>query len=242
MPGSFPNLADASTHTEARERGLTRYWTGVPCIHGHLAHRWTASRECVECVKARNHRDDRKQYMAAYMRTRRAADPELREAERLSSLERMRTIYAPIYRTDPQHIERQRANQREHYKRSVVENPDRWRRKRRIDYQRLVSTIQGRILCRLRARFHGVLKGKRKPGQCLELVGCSLGELTRHIESQFKAGMSWDNFGEWHIDHIRPCASFDLTEADQVKQCFHFSNLQPLWAIENLKKGATYNG
>ena len=57
------------------------------------------------------------------------------------------------------------------------------------------------------------------------------------IESQFVDGMSWDNHGEWHIDHIRPCASFDLTDPEQQKECFNYKNLQPLWAKDNLSKG-----
>ena len=50
--------------------------------------------------------------------------------------------------------------------------------------------------------------------------------------------MTWDNHGEWHIDHIKPCASFDLTDADQQRECFNYTNLQPLWAKDNLSKGA----
>jgi len=71
----------------------------------------------------------------------------------------------------------------------------------------------------------------------LRLLGCSIDEARLHLASQFSDGMSWENFGEWHIDHIRPCASFDLTDPEQQKECFHFSNLQPLWAEENIRKG-----
>ena len=60
----------------------------------------------------------------------------------------------------------------------------------------------------------------------------------KHIEKQFKPGMSWAKMSEIHIDHIKPCVSFDLTDPEQQRKCFHFSNLQPLWAIDNLKKGA----
>jgi len=75
-----------------------------------------------------------------------------------------------------------------------------------------------------------------------QLTGCSFQELTSHIESQFTEGMSWDNYGfyGWHIDHIRPCVSFDLTDPEQQKACFHYSNLQPLWAKDNLVKGGKF--
>jgi hypothetical protein len=75
-----------------------------------------------------------------------------------------------------------------------------------------------------------------------ELLGASWVVCKEWIEKQFKPGMSWNNYGlhGWHIDHIRPCASFDLTDPIQQKQCFHYTNLQPLWASENLSKGAKY--
>lgn len=52
--------------------------------------------------------------------------------------------------------------------------------------------------------------------------------------------MSWENYGEWHIDHIKPCSSFDLSDPKQQKECFNYTNLQPLWAIDNLKKSYKY--
>ena len=52
--------------------------------------------------------------------------------------------------------------------------------------------------------------------------------------------MTWENHGEWHIDHIKPCASFNLLNEDEQKKCFHYTNLQPLWASENLSKGCKY--
>lgn len=73
----------------------------------------------------------------------------------------------------------------------------------------------------------------------MELIGCSIEHLKEHIEKQFVEGMNWENwsFYGWHIDHIRPIASFDLSDPAQVKECFHYSNLQPLWAKDNLSKG-----
>jgi hypothetical protein len=84
------------------------------------------------------------------------------------------------------------------------------------------------------------VKGELKTKKAAELVGCSMEKLRKHIESQFKEGMLWNNHGfyGWHIDHIIPCASFDLADIEQQKKCFHYTNLQPLWAEENLKKGA----
>jgi hypothetical protein len=70
------------------------------------------------------------------------------------------------------------------------------------------------------------------------LVGYDVIELKRHLEEQFVDGMSWENYGEWHIDHIKPLSSFNITDinSDEFKKCWSLSNLQPLWAKDNLKK------
>lgn len=91
----------------------------------------------------------------------------------------------------------------------------------------------------IRVRVWWALQAKAvKSARTLELLGCSLPEFRAHIEKQFRPGMSWSNHGLWHLDHIRPCASFDLTNPTQQRQCFNFSNQQPLWKKDNLRKGA----
>ena len=89
-----------------------------------------------------------------------------------------------------------------------------------------------------RNRMRFVLKGKSKCKSTIELLGCSAEECWNHLEQQFKPGMTRDNYGLWHVDHITPCASFDLNDSEQQKICFHYTNLQPLWAEDNMKKGA----
>ena len=97
-----------------------------------------------------------------------------------------------------------------------------------------------RLLSALRCRTRSALKGKGKSKRTMMLVGCTLAELRAHLENQFVAGMSWENYGKWHVDHIRPCVSFDLLDPDQQAKCFHFSNLQPLWAIDNFRKSGKW--
>jgi hypothetical protein len=82
---------------------------------------------------------------------------------------------------------------------------------------------------------------KEKTGKTMELTGCSKEELTTFLEAEFTEGMTWENYGTWHIDHIRPCASFNLEDPGEQKRCFHWTNLQPLWAIDNIRKGANYS-
>ena len=72
----------------------------------------------------------------------------------------------------------------------------------------------------------------------LDLIGCTVEELKQYLEDKFKEGMTWKNHSKhgWHIDHIKPCASFDLIEEEQQRKCFHYTDLQPLWCYENWAK------
>jgi len=90
----------------------------------------------------------------------------------------------------------------------------------------------------LRTSLVDALKGKKKSKSALKLLGCSTEECWKYLESKFKIGMNRENHGKWHIDHIKPIAGFNLLEFKQQEKCFHYTNLQPLWAIDNLKKGA----
>lgn len=78
----------------------------------------------------------------------------------------------------------------------------------------------------------------KKQSRTLKLLGCSAFQLKQYLESKFKEGMTWENHGYlgWHVDHIKPLASFDFNDQKQIEQAFHYTNLQPLWAIENLQK------
>ena len=96
-----------------------------------------------------------------------------------------------------------------------------------------------KVAANLRNRLYHLLIG-RKSAPTMELIGCSIDELKHHLESKFTEGMSWDNYGEWHVDHIKPCVLFDLSDPKQQRLCFNYKNLRPLWAIENLKKGCSY--
>jgi len=102
--------------------------------------------------------------------------------------------------------------------------------------------VEFRLLQRIRGRISAVLKGRVKDSSTLRLLGCTLPELRAHLEKQFKAGMRWQNYGEWHVDHIRPCASFDFSDPTSLQQCFHYTNLQPMWGADNAKKNSRWEG
>ena len=90
----------------------------------------------------------------------------------------------------------------------------------------------------LRSRLYSALKSQnaRKSNRTLKLTGCTVPFLMGYIESKFKEGMTWENYGTWHMDHIYPCSKFDLTKEEEQRKCFHYTNLQPLWASENISK------
>jgi hypothetical protein len=89
---------------------------------------------------------------------------------------------------------------------------------------------------RNRMRSFLLTKNITKKNKTFNIVGCTPLELKEHLEKQFTDGMSWDNKSKWHIDHIIPLSSGN-TEEDILK-LFHYTNLQPLWAIDNMKKGS----
>ena len=110
--------------------------------------------------------------------------------------------------------------------------------KQRKEYRKnkLKNDINFKILHNLRRRINNALKGNTKSLNTMILIECEIDYLMFHIQKQFTKSMSWDNYGLWHIDHKLPCASFDLSKPSEQRKCFNYRNLQPLWAIDNLKK------
>jgi len=157
--------------------------------------------------------------------------------------------------------EQKRAKRRAYYEKNrehEIANAKRWQAENRehiLDYQkarhrrrreiervynrnRIHASIFAYLSNVLSKRLNRVARdhGFRRCARAKELLGCSIEDLIRHLESRFTSGMSWENRGQWHVDHIRPCASFDLTDFDQQRVCFHYTNLQPLWGRDNRKK------
>lgn len=110
-----------------------------------------------------------------------------------------------------------------------------WANRRKTD-------INFKLKNNLRTRINSALKVKRT-SSISTLIGCSIAELKSYLESKFQPGMTWLNHTKdgWHIDHIKPLANFDLTNQEELYKACHYSNLQPLWAIDNLKKGDKYD-
>lgn len=98
------------------------------------------------------------------------------------------------------------------------------------------TNINYRITDNLRRRLNSAIKTNSKSQSTLKLLGCVVSEFKIYLESKFQPGMTWNNYGRWEIDHIRPCASFDLSKPHEQKKCFNWTNLQPLWKKDNRVK------
>jgi hypothetical protein len=98
-----------------------------------------------------------------------------------------------------------------------------------------------KLISNFRTAIYTVLKENKldKYTNYFNMVGYTAEELKRHLETLFKEGMNWENYGEWHIDHIKPISSFifETCDDEEFKQCWSLNNLQPMWGIENIKKG-----
>lgn len=107
------------------------------------------------------------------------------------------------------------------------------------------ENIGFRLACSLRKRLYSTIKVQNghKNVKSLILIGCTSDELKNYLESKFLPTMTWDNYGTyWHIDHIIPCNSFDLLIEEEQKKCFHYTNLQPLFAVTQVIDGVEYIG
>ena len=104
--------------------------------------------------------------------------------------------------------------------------------------KRKKSDPEFKLSLAIRARFKQAIKHSWLRGKTLSYLGCSISEYKKYLESKFQPGMTWENYGEWHIDHILPLCSFNLKDELEVSKACHFSNTQPLWALDNLKKSS----
>jgi hypothetical protein len=122
----------------------------------------------------------------------------------------------------------------------ISKNKDWWRKyEREYRYSRRQEDMFFKIKGNLSSRLSDLIQNRGLGERTVELLGCDKDTFLNHLESQFTEGMTWENYGlkGWHVDHIIPISSYDLTNEDEVKKACHYSNLQPLWWQDNLEKG-----
>jgi len=132
--------------------------------------------------------------------------------------------------------EKLKVKKNEYYKRVGLQRRKEWQAE-------MMKNPEFRLTKNLRGRIYVALKRGVKSAPTMELLGCSIEYFKEYIEGKFTKEMNWGNQGKygWHIDHIIPCYNFDLTKEQDQKLCFHYSNMQPMWWDDNLKKGTKLN-
>lgn len=118
--------------------------------------------------------------------------------------------------------------------RAAYAEPDRPRGKAKT--RAFKTSDRGRELRALRKPLDRLLARTFRSRRKLEWLGCSASELRAHLEAQFQPGMTWDNHGDWHVDHIRPVCAFDPSDPADVLAVNHYTNLRPLWAEDNVRR------
>ena len=211
---------------------------------------------CRDCSKARNrqyqatHKETcakaKKRYLEANKEKVAAKQKAYREAHR-DELNAKKKIYR---QTHPEkikayaeaHKEETKA-WREAHREQIAKTSKEWREKNKervIQYYRdkRKNDIQYVKSCNYRRRIGAALRAGSLSKNMELLLGCDFETLKQHLEKQFKPGMTWENYGlkGWQVDHIIPCASFDMTDEKQVAECFYYKNMQPLWSYENQQK------
>ena len=203
-----------SIRTDAKMAGVSFFWDGQQCNRsGHLSRRKTSSGGCWNCEY-----EDHKQKLAT-------------NAE--FSAQRKKSFKTWYDDNRDGYLIRQRESKRTPESREWYREYERKKRQNDIEWQ-LAKILRDRL-------YKAVSRGS-KASSAIDLVGCSIVELKTYLTAKFLNGMTWENYGEWHVDHIKPCISFDLTDPIQQQECFHYTNLQPLWGFDNRSKGGIWNG
>jgi hypothetical protein len=219
------------SRNQAQEQGLKQFFTGKPCKHGHVVAKQVAGWLCSECnrLKAQRDRDTRSGILKAQEQKRRSCPAYKARKQKIN-----RESYARLVSTEEGRERHRESTRRANDKFKKSEKCVSWRKQYRA------ATPLWRVQHNLRTRLRELVQNRSV--HFSKLTGCAGKELVAHLEAQFLPGMTWDNYGlhGWHIDHIRPCASFDLTDPEQQRECFHYTNLQPLWAEDNIRKSDTW--
>lgn len=197
----------------ALAEGMEKYFTGIPCKHGHISERYTKHRSCIQCLKKAAATNSAKQWMREHNKKRRQKPEYIELEKKIRSSDKAKKRKLEYNKT-----ERMR-KWRNEWQKNRINNDPLYAMRRRI------STLIGMKISAM---------GYSKTSKVSEILGCSWDEFMSHIERQFYNGMSWDNRDKWHIDHIIPASS--ASSEREIISLSHYTNLRPLWEKENLAK------
>lgn len=218
------------TRKEAIKLNLSVYYPDRPCKRGHSVG-YSVHGGCIECARYRA--------AAHHLANRDSNNKKMRENYRADP-ERIKARSQKWRKDNPEKVKLQHQNwQRKNpQKKSVKKKSVKKNQNRFYQLRRRRNDLNYRIAGNLRTRLCNAVKRGSKGGSAVRDLGCSIQELKVYLEAKFTPGMSWMNWGlyTWHIDHIKPLSSFDLTDRKQFLEAVNYTNLQPLWSTDNLTK------
>ncbi len=232
MPESiYPIISRA----EAKEQGLKFYFTGKPCKQGHIANRFISTCSCIECDGEYRKSDKCKESQREYKKSDRSKE---------SQREYKKSDKYNEYRNSDKFKELKKEYDKEYGKsdnaketsREYKKSDKHKKTKQKYHRNRMLTDPIYKSSCNIRSLIWISIKngGFKKTTKTAQILGCSFEEFKIHIENQFTEGMTWNNHGKWHYDHIYP-VSKALDEAHLIK-LNHYTNFQPLWAVDNIRK------
>ncbi len=242
--------------TEAISAGRKRYFTGNPCKNNHIDERYVSNRQCVTCERNRMrekrkdnpHLNEKERAHGRRYRER----PEIKERDKINYLSNKKYISTRTanwkrikYQSDPDFRGRSieankkyresRKGKATEAKRKELGKPERNRQIR--DRYKKDPEFRMKKVCQDMLRRTLMMSGSKKEKRTLEATGYSADRLRDHLEIQFLKGMTWENYGEWHIDHIIPISLMISEGETDPRKINCLSNLRPMWARDNLSKG-----
>jgi len=222
-------------------QGMSYYFTGIPCKNGHIARRYIKSAVCFECSKEHEQKPECKMKRAAYQKTKIPKEKSRINAaiyhkkNRDLCLEKMRVNNPIYYQKNKERIKKQTLKYQADNAAARTDYKKRWRKARaKID-----PVFKMALVCRRMLHRALGVSGQKKYKRTQDYLPYTYSQLVDSLESQFKAGMSWDNYGDWHIDHKTPLAHFIKIGITDPAIINTLDNLQPLWAKDNMAKGST---
>jgi hypothetical protein len=230
-----------SSPAAAKQIGARRYFTGMPCKRGHVAERSAANAQCVLCSRELSYQRSKLPHvkkMNALNKKKQSARLQQKEyaARNRTYIANQQTFVIP--QCMPKE-ERARAYARAYYhaNKQKMKKPDPIKRRQYINIwsKQFRKKPCGAATYFMRKSLQRCLFNKKDRTEII--LGYTKHDLIKNIEFQFLIGMNWENYGEWHIDHIVPISYFFSVGVDDPKKINALSNLRPLWAKENLSKG-----
>lgn len=230
---------DVISRKEAIEKGLKVYFTGKPCKYGHVAERRVDNKTCLECSKERNkeYREQNKEYFKEY-------DKEYREKNR-EQIKEYKKEYGKGYREQNkdqikeynkeyyhQNKDQIKEYKKEYYQQNREQYNERYRNRYAED-----DNFKTLVLCRNFLKRTLNATSSTKDSRTYEMLGYCKEQLKEFVESKFLEEMSWDNYGDWHIDHIYPVSRYIKDGVEDPAIINSLDNLIPMWAEHNLEKG-----